>query len=262
MLFSFLFAALSFASVPEATQDDLRGMAHLNCSGALVEFNRPDSARAVILTNGHCVRDKMLVGKEYVVDGAYDRQPIVVGVTDAFVATPVTRVIYGTAYGTDLGLIEVEQSYAELKKLGAKVFRISDKAPRAGTLVKLITAMWWEKQTCKITRIVSKIIEDQWIWQNSFALDSNCKLQSGYSGAPLFDAVSGLIVGVANSGNVDGKLCENMNPCEVNAFGDRSVHQGIGYAQRVSEVPACVSSQGELDLTLPGCRLQGAQPRR
>jgi hypothetical protein len=252
------FADPQSAGIKRATTEELLGMTSARCSGSLVEFNRKPEAKAVMITNGHCSRGSLLRTGEVIKDVPYVRPtaPISVGTRQGFRRVTVSRVLYGTMTGTDMALIELNQSYKELTDLGAKVYGISDKDPAVGTLTRVVSGFWEERQDCTVVAHVKTLLEGEWTFTNSFAFDQGCLIRGGYSGTPVVDPASDLVVAIVNTTNERGVACAINNPCEVGDDGKKTAIPDRGYAQRVTDIPACVSAVGEIDFALSGCRLQ------
>ena len=124
-----------------------------------------------------------------------------------------------------------------------------------GTLTRVISGYWRERQDCTVIAHVKTLLEGEWTFADAFAFDDKCLVRGGYSGTPVVDPASNLVVAVVNTVNERGTACSINNPCEVNDAGKRVVYPGRGYAQRVTDIPACVSARGEIDFSLSGCRL-------
>ena len=91
-------------SIRPATPEELLGMTSASCSGSLVEFNRRETDKAVMITNGHCSRGRLLQPGEVIKDVPYVRPsaPISVGLKQGFRRVTAARVLYGTMTGTDM----------------------------------------------------------------------------------------------------------------------------------------------------------------
>ncbi len=256
----FLPAALSSVAKADAfpaTPEDLRGMASLTCSGALVRLGRGADQPAVLLTNGHCARAKMIDPEDALVDAPYERGSISIYVgTESPVETTPTRVLYATMTGTDLALVELRSTYRDLEAKGARIYEIADVDAKVDSSVQIISGYWKEKQLCGVSHIVESLAEDAWTYRNAIALREPCPVQGGWSGTPLLDSTTSAIVGIISKSNAAGGLCTLDNPCEVLKGGERLAFHGRTYATRVSPVLACLTSDGDIDLDRRGCKLQ------
>lgn len=244
------------AEIKPATTEDLLGMASLRCSGSLVYLNRKASDRAVVITNGHCSRETLLAPGETLVNVPYKRRsaPVSIGTRDGMVSVEVARVLYATMTDTDLALLELEETYEELTAQGAKVFKIADRDPVPGTRTRVVSGFWQERQDCVIEANVPTLLEGDWTFKNAFSFDRGCLVRGGYSGTPVIDSASNLVVAVVNTVNENGLSCAINNPCEVRD-GKKFADKDRGYAQRVTDVPACVDAKGEIALNQKDCKL-------
>lgn len=248
--------ASAFAAGYPATPEDLRGMASLVCSGALVRLNRGADQPAVLLTNGHCATNGALDPDDAIVDVPYERGPVslfVGGETPEAVAP--SRVLYATRTGTDVALIELKATYRELEAKGAKVYEISDADAKPDGEVQVLSGFWKQKQLCGVSHIVSALVEDVWTTRDSLAMKEPCPTQGGWSGTPMIDPATLKIVGILNTTNTAGQLCTLDNPCEVISGGNRLAFNGRTYGQRTSPIVECVNANGDLDLARPRCAL-------
>lgn len=266
--FAFVISAVlasysTFASGPSsagtpASNDELRGMATLSCSGSLVRLNRNADQNAVLLTNGRCAKRNFISPDDAVVDGVYDRGEVSVYFGDSEPeVVAVTRVMYAAMSESDVALIELAASYAELEARGAKVFDISDSNDDStvGTSVLMISGYTKQKQVCTITKEVSVLLEDVWSTRNQTRFDANCIIAGGWAGSPMIDPLTQKIIGVVNTSNTQGENCTLDNPCEVDGKSKRMAVLGRTYGQKISGLNDCVSNAGEIDLALSGCKL-------
>lgn len=261
---SFILAVLTsggsaIAASTPATSNDLRGMASLVCSGVLVQLNRTTEQPAVLLTNGHCARLKLIDSGEVIMGGRYERSDITIEVGgETPLSVKSTRILYATMTGTDLALIELSSSYQDLEARGAVIYELSDSDAKPDSTIELISGYRQEKQTCQVSHTVTELMEDAWTYRDAIALSDECKTQGGWFGTPLIDPATRKIVGILNSSNTTGGLCTLDNPCEVLSDKTRMAFHQRSYAQRTSPILACLTPTGEVDLKRTGCKLQAA----
>lgn len=250
-------AALAITLAFPATPEDLRGMASLTCSGALVRLGRGPDQPAILLTNGHCARAKMIDPDDALVNAPYERGPISIYVgTETPVEVAATRILYATMTGTDLALIELRSTYRDLEAKGARVYEVAEDDAKVESSVQIISGYWKEKQLCAVSHVVESLSEDAWTFKNAMALREPCPVQGGWSGTPLLDSTNSAIVGLISKSNATGGLCTLDNPCEVLKGGERLAFHGRTYATRVSPVLDCLTRDGDLDLGRRSCKLQ------
>ncbi len=237
---------------------ELSGTASLNCSGILVRMKRGVNQHAVLLTNGHCAQKNFIDPGTAKINVSYDRSPIFIhfGANGSGRVTPL-RVLYATMTGTDIGLIELRETYRSLESKGATVYDLSDSASdsKDKTPVEIIAGHPKQKQTCRISYSVETLVDDEWTYKNALALEDPCPVAGGWFGAPLIDPTTKKIVGLLSSVNVKGGLCTLDNPCEVLSGGERLAFRGRAYAQRTSDILGCINRNGDVDLTITGCKL-------
>src|SRR6478735_5811629 len=101
------------------------------CSGAVVRWPAAlDSDRAVVLTNGHCVRQPFLLAREVLVNQRrwtrvelLDRRGRVARVARA------VRLQYASMYRTDVALLTLRETYADLAGDGVTPLSLADEGP-------------------------------------------------------------------------------------------------------------------------------------
>jgi hypothetical protein len=247
---------LIFSLVPFVTNadSDLNGMVANKCSGAIVDIGRNETSFAVVLTNGHCIKHKLIPPNVFVKDEKYTRSKIEIFNNEgaSFSVTP-RNVLYATMEGGDLGLIEIGLTYKELKERGVKIFTISDRDAEPGEELFTASGYWKTSQTCIFKQSVPEVLEERYVWKNSMVIDS-CNIKSGWSGSPLISKNSGKIVGVLNTANENGERCTLNNPCERDSSGTITVKKGRAYGAHSSIILSCLSS-GRVNLEKSGCKL-------
>jgi hypothetical protein len=256
-----LLASHPVAGFP-ATPHDLSGMADLKCSGALVHLNRDADQPAVLLTNGHCVTKRDIAAGDAVVNGTYSGSDInLFSGAKGSDGVKAARILYATETVFDIALVELKATYRELGTEGAFVYDISDTDAKLDSDVQMVAGSVKQKQLCGISHIVPLLIEDETSTMDAYAMKEPCASSDKWFGAPMVDPTTLKIVGILNTTNSDGKLCTSGNPCEVDAAGDRAAFQGRTYGQRVSPILDCVSKYGQIDLSLPNCKLTKPKSR-
>lgn len=233
-----------------------------NCSGSLVKFKAaPVTALAVVLTNGHCTGGmfggmpnpgQVLSHKAQTFNMKLLRQD----------ATPIaglkaTEIIYGTMTDTDVGLLQLNQTYEQIEKSsGVKPLVLADVAPVAGTLIDIPSGYWKRTYACAIEATIPTLKEDGYVFSNSLRYSpTGCEVIGGTSGSPIVSVASGEVIAINNTGNEDGDFCTMNNPCEVDAKGNVSIIKGRGYGQQIATLSTCVTSSGAFDLSVRGCVL-------
>lgn len=242
-----------------AADSDFEGIARLpGCSASLVKFaGQSDDDHAMVLTNDHCLDDQAY--GTYTVDRPSARTVIIFNKFKQPVNRGFTsqRIIYATQTDTDFGLLELPETYAEIKKLhDVSPLELSPKQANVGDDILVITGYFGKVIECKIDGFVHHVVEDSWTWTNSYRYN-RCETGHGTSGSPLVLKGTRSVVGINNTGNDHGERCTLNNPCEVDAAGQITVDQGRNYGQQTAELYTCLNGKHQFDLHTPGCKLLG-----
>ncbi|MEU4445987.1 serine protease [Actinosynnema sp. NPDC050801] len=248
-------------SAPTRADVDFTGAVSMNgCSGSVVR--PPDhqpSDPALVMTNGHCVR--FMDPGEVTVDQPADRRFTLLD-RDGVGSLGTLRaagLVYATMTTTDVALYRLTATYGEVEALGARALELSPERPAAGIEVRVVSGYWQHIYSCQADGYVHELREGRWSWKDSMRYTEACRTRGGTSGSPVVDAATGKVVAVNNTGNEDGERCTVNNPCEVDANGEITVRQGIGYAQQTHQIVPCLTGGGRVDLTAPGCGLPRPQ---
>lgn len=229
-------------------------MALSGCSGAVVKFTNDENAKALVLTNGHCV-------------GMLDDGPTAVYSHRPYSSTArafknyqntfsarTTEILYGMMAPHDLALLQLNVSYKELTEQGVKSFGLDATPAPVGESIYLASGYFKDVHQCDVVGIIYRIVEDIWTNENSYKY-RDCGSRHGTSGSPLISARTNLIIGVNYTGNDSGERCTYNNPCEVDENGNVTVEEGAGYGDQIYKILTCVNTTGNFDLTVPGCLL-------
>jgi hypothetical protein len=149
-----------------------------------------------------------------------------------------TRLIFATMTGTDVAIYELALTYRELQAQGIFPLELDLEPPRIGESVSVISRRKMQSFNCHIENITDTN-EGGYLFSNSLRLSSDCQQTNGTSGSPIISQMTGLVVGIANSYNKDGKACTNHNPCEINF--DTKVIKGARYGQQLTSVWELIS---------------------
>jgi len=240
-----------------------------NCSGSLVRFkNSQPTDKAMLLTNGHCVSTGMWggflqPGEVYVNKPAnYD-----VSLLDkngrAIESLETSRILYATMTDTDVGLFELNDTYADIQsKTGTPALTLADQLPAMGLAIQIPSGYWKRTYACQTEAIIPELKEADWTFKHSIRFSQpGCETIGGTSGSPLVSAQSGEVIGINNTGNEDGEHCTMNNPCEVDEQGQETVRQGRSYGQQTYLFYGCLAHSGpdRLDLNQPSCVLPKPQ---
>jgi hypothetical protein len=251
--------ALAGHAAPRAANVTFNGSVALDdCSGSIVRMpNSQATDPALVLTNGHCLETGMPNPGQVITNQPSSRDFTLLDdsgnpIGDVYASS----VVYSTMTNTDVTIYQLPETYNDLQtQYGISPLTISSAHPTAGEPIEVVSGYWQTTYNCNIDGFVYQLKEAGWTWKDSVRYTSTCNTIGGTSGSPVIDTNTGLLVAVNNTGNESGQTCTLDNPCEVDAGGNVTVHQGTNYAEETYEIPACFGPGNALDLTLPGCTL-------
>ena len=250
------------AQAARAKPGDLANTVALsNCSASLVRFpTSRRSDRALMLTNGHCYEGGFLSAGQILRNQASTRTGTLLDAAGASVGTvQADRIIYATMDKTDVTLYRLDETYAALRaRTGGTPYTIRATKPTGTERVYIPSGYWQRVWECRLQGFVHRLYEADWTWQNSLRYAKPCETIGGTSGSPVVDSKRRDLIGINNTGSVDGERCTLDNPCEVDRRGRLTVDQGRRYGQQTWWLTTCVNHARQLDLTVRGCRLPGA----
>jgi V8-like Glu-specific endopeptidase len=251
-----------FTSLPSSFTSDynFEGIVALsNCSGALVRFETSkDSDHAVVLTNGHCLESGFPEPGSYVYGKPSTR---LLNLMDANGETAgqlrANRIVYSTMTDTDVTIYSVTDSYATiLSKYGVHALTLSSKHPEIQQNMEVISGYWHRGYSCQIESFIPQLKEEEWTWKDSIRYSRpGCEVIGGTSGSPIVLKETRTVIGINNTGNEDGESCTRNNPCEIDASGGITYHQGYSYGEETHQIYSCLNAYNEIDLSIAGCLL-------
>ncbi|SOE16208.1 Trypsin-like peptidase domain-containing protein [Streptomyces sp. 2323.1] len=224
--------------------------------------------KALVLTNGHCVRDT-LGTNEVVAD-----QPAPEGwsFTPAFFhdntaehkTFGVERVEYATMKDTDVAVLRLSVTYGDLAQLDVTPRTLSPTGtPARGTRLEAAHApiigvpddeRFLRLSSCQVTGSDVSVHEYTWLWKG-FARTDCRGVSGGSSGGPVTTATDNRLVGLINTVATPGYLgCGLGRPCEGSAHGLVVPADDSVYVTPVDAVASCLDRTG-LRLHRNGCRL-------
>ena len=246
-----------------AGDDRFAGTARLpGCSGAVVRWPAAlDTDRAVVLTNGHCVRQPFLGAREVLTDERrWTRVDLLDGRGRVALEARAVRLQYASMYRTDIALLTLRETYADLAGRGVTPLSVAAEGPSRGDRIRIPSGYWTEQRACTTTGTAYRLHERDWDWWDSIRLPARdgCAIRGGYSGSPIVSRDTGLVVGVANTGYVGGRRCID-SACEENRRGWVVMRRHMNYGQQTSWLLGCLDAGRTFDIDAAGCRL--AEPR-
>ncbi|MDH6139222.1 MULTISPECIES: S1 family peptidase [Kitasatospora] len=244
---------------PHAANVTFAGTVALDdCSGSIVRMpNSQGADPALVMTNGHCLESGMPNPGQVITNQPSSRDFTLLDDSGNSIGdVQASSVVYSTMTNTDVTIYQLPESYDDIQQqYGISPLTISANHPTAGTPIEVVSGYWQATYGCNIDGFVYQLKEGDWTWKDSVRYTSSCNTIGGTSGSPVIDTNTGLVVAVNNTGNENGERCTVDNPCEVDANGNVTVHQGTNYAEETYEIPACFAPGNKLDLTLAGCTL-------
>jgi Trypsin-like peptidase domain len=242
--------------------DDFSAVVALsNCSGSYVRFlSSKTTDRGLILTNGHCNEGGTLPAGTAIANRVSSRGFRILtadGKADLG-RVRAQRILYGTMEGTDLLLYELTETHAQIaQRLRVQPLVMSSSRPSASEPIVIASGFWRRTYRCSIDTFIPKLREGTWTFTDSIKYsEPGCQVIGGTSGSPILRASTREVIGINNTGNMDGARCTVNNPCEVDAAGNVVVDKGGSYGQQTYQTYTCLTAQNTLDFTKPGCALK------
>jgi len=242
-----------------------------NCSGSIIQFNgQPDTAKAIVLTNGHCIQNTggFLKPGEIVFNRLGNRSMKVANKVKKFFDISATKLLYATMTGTDIALYELKETFNDLKKFQIVPLQLDNNHPSIKEDIEIISGFWERGYACSIDAFIPKLKEADWSWNDSIRYSAvGCETKGGTSGSPIISKSQGTVIGVNNTGNESGQRCTLNNPCEVDGNGQISVRLKASYGQQTFQVYSCLTPDFKIDLSISNCALHkgptsnGSKPR-
>ncbi|WPU67034.1 trypsin-like serine peptidase [Peredibacter starrii] len=244
----------------EARNYDFEGIVKLsNCSGSLVAFNgMPLTAKAIMMTNGHCVSAPggFLKPGEVWVNRSAPRSLKLYDVNFKLHNIQATKILFATMTNTDVAFYELTESYNEIiARTKVRPFLLDSVRPQAGVSIDIISGYWDRGYSCDIDGFVYQIREADWTFTDSIRYTEGCDTIGGTSGSPIIARGERRVIGINNTSNESGRRCTMNNPCEVDQAGQVEVRKGVRYGQQTYNVYTCLTPDFNFDLSRRGCTL-------
>ncbi|GAA3287572.1 trypsin-like peptidase domain-containing protein [Streptomyces lavendulae] len=243
-----------------------------NCTATVVSAPHPiASARALVLTNGHCVRDTLKTNEVAIGEPAPQNWSF----TPAYFhdnptehqTFPVERVAYATMKDTDIAVLELGATYRDLAKLKVVPRIVSADKPTAGQALRAAHApvigvspgeQFLRLSTCRAKAAAVATHEYTWLWKGTTRTDC-LGISGGSSGGIVTTEDGDRLVALINTVATPGYLgCGLGRPCEGTATGLVIPRDDTVYAVPVDRVASCLDPTG-LRLDKQGCLLDLGQ---
>jgi hypothetical protein len=229
-----------------------------SCSGSVVRWpSALDTDRAVVLSNGHCVRSPFLGARDVLVDEKrWTRIELLGDTGDVALNVRAVRLQYASMYRTDIAVLELRETYADLAEAGVTPLSLAAEGPSRGDEIRIPSGYWREQRACTTTGTAYRLHEREWDWWRSIRLPApdGCRIRGGYSGSPIVSRETGLVVGIANTGYVGGRRCVD-SACEENQRGHVVMRRNMNYGQQTWWLTTCIGTDRRFDLSVAGCKL-------
>ena len=238
------------------------------CTATLVASRDtpPVDQRALIITADHCARDTGTIGSnDVVIDRSVSSQYFFIPAyfydnVPAHYKYPVSRIVYSSMKGADIGLLELDVTYGELRSRGIKpavlkTFQSSDVDIELVHIPEGFFPDHYLRHSVCSSRPPIAVFESDfpirpelpWFWPKARANDC-IGVSGGSSGSPIFAKGSDRVIGVlstATGANYSG--CGYARPCEITGSGLVSRPDGV-YANAVDVILAALRPDNTLDL--------------
>ncbi|MCD9144953.1 trypsin-like peptidase domain-containing protein [Streptomyces albireticuli] len=240
------------------------------CTATLVHATgKPDpGAKALVLSNGHCVDDAMgtndvVVDKAAPADWSYTPAYFHDNVAEHRKFS-VERVVYATMKDIDVSVLQLSATYGDLARLDVTPRTLATGRPAAGTALRAAHAptdgvedgrRFLRLSRCEATASGVALHENTWLWKGSTRTDC-LGISGGSSGGAVTTADdTGRLVGMLNTIATPGYPgCGPGRPCEGGAKGLIVPEDNAAYVTPVDDVASCLDAKG-LRLRKKGCRL-------
>ena len=243
-----------------------------NCTAFFIRT--PGSGPAYALSAGHCYS---LNAQTVFLDRALDGTPrpvlfnFFVDTTNAQVPAPIRRIAYSTMKGSDLLVLELAVTRADLESRGVRPLELEPADPPMGEPVWIVGApaaffensAWFLRSAeCTLDQRVDLL---EFTWHFRDVRRNGCEdIVGGISGAPVIVQRTGRVAGIVNTtthlafnkgGDAD---CYLGRPCEAGPRG-QLVEEETSYSIPVAGLGGCFRDSGEFDVSLGTCPLDRGQ---
>lgn len=239
------------------SRGDFNGSASINgCSGALFILNGMElSQKALLITNGHCIRLKDLNGAPshypapgefiYSLEGERVRENtyIMLSSDRGTWSILAEKLLFATMTGTDFAVYELRSTYLDLElAFGIKPFLLDSSPFQRGDSVLIHAGVFNRSQACSIAGW-AHLREGPYHTNDAIRFSPECSIYQGFSGAPIFRKGLRLFAGLANThfnSKAEGSPCDLSKPCEVENGLIRVPKDGQSYGISVHQLYDCL----------------------
>lgn len=218
-----------------------------SCSGFVGKFAK-DSQKAYLFTAGHCVpglgdraeSDKIISRLNFEKPQKFIVRSAATGKAGFITSQDI---IFATFQRIDIGIYSLKESVVELEQSGFPPFLIQTADVSVGAQVRVINPLIGEVASCLVESRPFMLSFQDWHWPAAARLSSQCRLGPGWSGAPVLDTSSGVILGILSGGNDSGN-CSDY--CEVDEDKNRFAFKNRSYFSVFSFIKPCLGQNGHI----------------
>lgn len=230
------------------------------CSGGLFAApGQTEDAPALVMTNGHCVRYREILGRGQSFPEAGEvftnlnssevraNTVITLQVEGRNEPVQVRQLQFATMTGTDVAVFELTETYRELReRLQIAPFLLAEKNATEGEEVRVFASYYNREQRCRVLDSITRLREGPFWTGPAIKFSNECEFYTGFSGSFTLNAANEL-VGLANTHySGDNVPCSVHNPCEVEgADTTRVADPGQSYGVPLAGLAACYRRQTE-----------------
>ncbi len=198
-----------------------------HCTAVALDMGQ-ENAPAYAVTSGHCAQNYSDPDSAYqVVRNQAGEGQLVFKYEESTpsqqVHVPVLEMVYSTLNQTDLAVLRLEGTVAQLRARGVTPLKLQNTPAPALSPVAVVGAplgQFLKKVQCALGQRTD-VTEFNWVWQ---ALQANdCQgIYPGMSGSPVINLQSQEVVGILNTTTqdmVDTVSCYLGSPCEIGTLG-------------------------------------------
>lgn len=233
------------------------------CSGSVLRMpGMSGTDRALVLTNGHCLplefpsRQKSSVAKQVTDKKIYQDIFLYKSDLDLGARFSARRILYAAMLPRDLALIETEQSFDELSRLGYKTYALSPTPPKRGDVLSFHSLYMQRESLCEIEKAIPLLREEIFATKEVLRLKSapGCQLDHGNSGTT---GIKGDLIYALAFTRYDGSGpdCSLNNPCEGTQAQGKTAKVGQAYVYATDFLFVCYNEGlKKFDFAQPPCR--------
>ena len=245
------------------------------CNGTVfIMPGMTDQRNVLVLTNGHCIGlggfqwqgSSFPAPGEFLIDRdlqTHEKTKLAIFKHPGQDPTifSIEKIVFATLTGSDLAIVQINTTYAELRRLGYRIFTIAQSLPPNGTTLYFLSYTVKHEGICAVAKTVAALVEGPFESNNvlKLTLDKRCGVPPGVSGTAGLQSGSDQIYAAANTEYTGpDKNCDIMNPCERDADTGALIFgvPGQAYAIPTSPLHACYdAASAQFNFKLAGCAL-------